>query len=84
LSTVSLREDNSAQPTLQPQVPERVAYLWDVPRAADLPPAVTVEVQKRRHTDADALTGRANWFPDGPAGSVVVTVQNKIEPVPGP
>ena len=84
MSTISLREDNSAQPVLQPQIPERVAYLWDVPRAADLPSTVTVEVQKRRHTDADALTGRANWFPDGPAGSVVVSVQNKIEPAAGP
>jgi hypothetical protein len=83
LGTFSMREDNTAQPTLQPEVPERVAYLWDLPHAADLPATVTVEVQKRRHTDADALTGRANWFPDGPAGSVVLTVQNKVEQVSG-
>lgn len=84
LATFSMREDNTAQPTLQPRVPEQVAYLWDVPRAADVPPTVTVEVQKRRHTDADALTGRANWFPDGPAGSVVLSVQNKVDPASGP
>lgn len=75
----SMREDNTSLPVLQPGVPEQVVFLFDLPKASDVPERATVEIARQRHEEADVLSGKENWFPDGVAGRVDVPVKDNVK-----
>jgi hypothetical protein len=72
-AVVGLR-DAQLMPYLQPGLPERVAYIWMLPPAAEAPAQAAFAVESKTYKPIDNLYGAPGWFNPAIIGRVELPV----------
>lgn len=61
-------------PGLHPGMDERVAFVWLLPKIADMPPNLQLIVNTKHYKAVDNLKGRSGWFNQEPLGKLTMVV----------
>ncbi|RKE09532.1 hypothetical protein C8E86_4422 [Catellatospora citrea] len=82
----ALDRDKSRLRLLQPDMPERILFIWEQSGDAPVPTSITVAVEQRTYRE-DSLSGAWYWMDvdgkgeDEPAGRVTVPVRTDLPPL---
>jgi hypothetical protein len=74
---IVLTRDQTMSPELQPGLPERMAYIWTLPKDRALPASLSFIVNTQIYKARDNLYGTPGWFNKHPAGTVSLPLQAK-------
>lgn len=69
---VVLTRDSTLSPELHPGMPERMAYIWQLPDGAALPASLDLTVVRKIYKQRDNLYGLPGWFNPAPAGRLEI------------
>jgi len=72
---IVLARDQTMTPELQPGLPERVAYIWTLPKDRTLPASISFILNTQIYKAHDNLYGMPGWFNQHPAGTVTLPLQ---------
>jgi len=71
---IVLTRDETLSPELHPGMPERMAYIWDLPEGAAAPASLDLKVMSKIYKQRDNLYGLPGWFNPAPVGTLTVPV----------
>jgi hypothetical protein len=74
---IVLTRDQTMSPELQPGLPERMAYIWTLPKDRALPASLSFTVNTQIYKARDNLYGTPGWYNQHPAGTVSLPLQAK-------
>lgn len=74
---IVLTRDQTMSPELQPGLPERMAYIWTLPKDGSLPASLSFTVNTQIYKARDNLYGTPGWYNQHPAGTVSLPLQAK-------
>lgn len=69
---ITLTRDSTMSPELHPGLPERMAYIWQLPDAAAPPSSFDLTVIRKTYKPRDNLYGLPGWFNPTPAGTMTI------------
>jgi hypothetical protein len=77
---VALLRDDTVGPTLNPGMPEKIAYIWEQDGSAEVPAKATVTIRGKT-LRKDSLTGHEEWLDTATRATVPdVPVEDKRKP----
>ncbi|RWA74980.1 MAG: hypothetical protein EOQ28_10260 [Mesorhizobium sp.] len=71
---IALTRDSTLSPELHPGMPEKVAYIWQLPDGATLPAKLELTVIRKTYKQRDNLYGLPGWFNPAPVGRLTLPV----------
>jgi hypothetical protein len=71
---IVLTRDSTMTPELHPGMPERMAYIWQLPDGAAAPASFGLTVIRKTYKPRDNLYGLPGWFNPAPVGTVTMPV----------
>jgi len=71
---IVLTRDSTMSPELHPGMPERMAYIWQLPDGAAAPASSGLTVIRKTYKPRDNLYGLPGWFNPTPAGMLAIPV----------
>ena len=71
---IVLTRDSTMSPELHPGMPERMAYIWQLPDGATAPASFGLTVIRKTYKPRDNLYGLPGWFNPTPAGTLTIAV----------
>lgn len=71
---IVLTRDSTMSPGLHPGMPERMAYIWQLPDGAAVPASFDLTVIRKTYKPRDNLYGLPGWFNPTPAGTLTIPV----------
>jgi len=71
---IVLTRDSTMTPELHPGMPERMAYIWQLPDGAAPPANFGLTVIRKTYKPRDNLYGLPGWFNPAPVGTMTVPV----------
>jgi len=77
---IRLVRDGSAATTLHPDLPEQVAFLWELARDAEPPADVHIQIVGKTYRES-SLTGRMEWLDEAPRAQLTIPVEDRREEV---
>jgi hypothetical protein len=77
---VALTRDSILSPDLHPNMPERMAYVWALPRDAVVPERLSFAVIAKTYKPRDNLYGAPGWFNPHDVGTFTLAVAGVTGP----
>jgi hypothetical protein len=71
---IVLMRDSTLSPELHPGMPERMAYIWEMPPGAVSPTSFDLTVIGKTYKQRDNLYGLPGWFNPTPIGTLALPV----------
>ena len=71
---IALTRDSTLSPELHPGMPERMAYIWQLPDGAVPPASLELTVIRETYKERDNLHGLPGWFNPTPIGTLKLLV----------
>ncbi|RWM13655.1 MAG: hypothetical protein EOR72_18170 [Mesorhizobium sp.] len=71
---IVLTRDSTMSPELHPGMPERMAYVWQLPNGAAAPASFDLTVIRKTYKPRDNLYGLPGWFNPMPAGTLTLPI----------
>lgn len=71
---IVLTRDSTLSPELHPGMPERMAYIWQLPGGAAPPASLELTVIRETYKQRDNLHGLPGWFNPAPVGTLKLPV----------
>ncbi|CAN7411326.1 hypothetical protein [Mesorhizobium sp. LjNodule214] len=71
---IVLTRDSTLSPELHPGMPERMAYIWELPSGSAPPASLDLTVIRKTYKQRDNLYGLPGWFNPAPAGTLTLPV----------
>ncbi|TIW36976.1 MAG: hypothetical protein E5V62_04050 [Mesorhizobium sp.] len=71
---IVLTRDSTLSPELHPGMPERMAYVWQLPDGAAPPASLDLTVIRKTYKQRDNLYGLPGWFNPAPVGTLKLPV----------
>ncbi|KUM26584.1 hypothetical protein AU467_20855 [Mesorhizobium loti] len=71
---IVLTRDSTLSPELHPGMPERMAYVWQLPDGAAPPANLELSVIRKTYKQRDNLYGLPGWFNPTPVGRLTLPV----------
>lgn len=71
---IVLTRDSTMSPELHPGMPERMAYIWQLPDGAAAPASFDLTVISKTYKPRDNLYGLPGWFNPTPIGTMTISV----------
>ena len=71
---IALTRDSTMSPELHPGMPERMAYIWQLPDGAAAPASFDLTVIGKTYKPRDNLYGLPGWFNPAPVGTMTIPV----------
>jgi hypothetical protein len=71
---IVLTRDSSLSPELHPGMPERMAYIWELPEGAAVPAGLDLTVMSKIYKQRDNLYGLPGWFNPSPVGTLTMPI----------
>jgi len=71
---IVLTRDSTLSPELHPDMPERMAYIWDLPDGAAAPASLDLTVMSKIYKQRDNLYGLPGWFSPAPVGTLAMPI----------
>ena len=71
---IVLTRDETLSPELHPGMPERMAYIWDLPEGGAAPASLDLKVMSKIYKQRDNLYGLPGWFNPAPVGTLTIPV----------
>ena len=69
---IVLTRDSTMSPELHPGMPERMAYIWQLPDGAAAPASFDLTVIRKTYKARDNLYGLPGWFNPTPIGTMTI------------
>jgi hypothetical protein len=74
---VMLTRDSTLSPDLHPAMPERMAYVWALPRDAPAPKTISLSVYAKIFKPRDNLYGTPGWFNPYVVGTFTLAIADR-------
>ncbi|WP_192385249.1 hypothetical protein [Mesorhizobium silamurunense] len=71
---IVLTRDSTLSPELHPGMPERMAYIWQLPDGTAPPASLELTVIRKTYKQRDNLYGLPGWFNPAPVGTLTLPV----------